>query len=83
MRGSQPVRDLTVVLVLHPGEGDSSQVALAEAQQERSGFSVLEQTPFHLLAHEPHDVAARENTEASRWGLVGCVRNMHLLNMEP
>lgn len=54
--------------MLHPGEGDSSEVALAEAQQERSGFSVLEQTPFHLFTHEPHDVAARENTEASHWG---------------
>lgn len=70
--GSPSDRDLTVVLVLHPGEGDSSEVALAEAQQERSGFSVLEQIPFHLLTHEPHDVAARETTEASRWGLVLC-----------
>lgn len=82
--GSPPVgkpgRDLTVVLVLHPGEGDPSEVALAEAQQERSGFSVLEQIPFYLFTHEPHDVAAWEKTEASGWGLV---RNMHLLNMDP
>lgn len=54
---------LTVVLVLHPGEGDSSQVALAEAQQEGSRSSVLEQVAFHLFTHETHDVAARFKTE--------------------
>lgn len=51
--------------MLHPGEGDSSQVALAEAQQERSWFSVLEQVAFHLLTHEAHDVAAGEDGKAS------------------
>lgn len=53
---------LTFFLVLHPGEGDSTQVALAEAQQEGSRFSVLEQVAFHLFTHETHDVAARFKT---------------------
>lgn len=53
---------LTVVLVLHPGEGDPSQVALAEAQQEGSRFSVLQQVALHLFTHEAHDVAARWRT---------------------
>lgn len=51
------VGDLTVFL-LHPGEGDSSKVALAEAQQERSWLPVLQQSTLHLLADKPHDVSA-------------------------
>lgn len=65
----KPERGPTVVLVLHPGEGDSAQVALAEAQQEGSRFFVLQQVAFHLFAHETHDVAARLKTEK----LHGCV----------
>lgn len=69
-----PDRELTIVFVLHPGEGDSSKVALAEAQQERSGFSVLEQIPFHLFTHKSHDVAAWSNRETFHaCVLVGCV----------
>lgn len=45
--------------MLHPGEGNSSEVALAEAQQERARFSVLQQSALHLFTHKAHDVAVQ------------------------
>ena len=48
---------LTIVCLLHPGEGDPSQVALDEAQQEGSGLSLPQKGAFRLLAHKAHDVA--------------------------
>lgn len=55
----------TAVAVLHPGEGDSSQVTLAEAQQEGAGLAVLQQSALHLFAHEAHDEAADRKSPSS------------------
>lgn len=46
--------------MLHPGEGNSSEVALTEAQQERARLAVLQQGALHFFTHEAHDVAARQ-----------------------
>uniref|UniRef100_A0A0E9XT24 Uncharacterized protein n=1 Tax=Anguilla anguilla TaxID=7936 RepID=A0A0E9XT24_ANGAN len=46
---------VSVIALVHPGEGDPSQMTLAETQQKSPHLPVLQQNPLSLLSHKSHD----------------------------
>lgn len=55
--------EMLTIFLLHPGEGDSSQVTFTEAQQKGSGLLVLQESALHLLTHKAHDVATKQTVQ--------------------